>query len=105
MTKDQYFEMCDQLGSDPVASEIPKELQDFPIDVIQAWHVYNRLPDKVDGMSGGYLGKALELVPNILDLMEISVDRLLIYDIVEIINNQETEQINIAIKANKTSAK
>ena len=103
MTKDQYFELCNQLNSEPVESEIPKELSEFPLEVIQAWHIYNRLPSRVDGTSGSYLGKSLEVIPIILDLMEISTDKLLMYDIIEIINDQETEQINKKIKSSKSA--
>ena len=30
MTKEAYFEMCEMLGSEPLESEIPLELDDFP---------------------------------------------------------------------------
>ena len=43
MTKEQYFEMCEMLGSQPVDSEIPVELDDFPVEVQQAFLVYKQL--------------------------------------------------------------
>ena len=33
MTKEMYFEMCEALGNDPVESEIPVELDDFPLEI------------------------------------------------------------------------
>lgn len=91
--------MCDALGSEPIESEIPKDLADFPLDVILAYHIYSRLDDKFDGMAGAYLGKNLSNIQLIMDLININKeDRLFLFDIINIINECETEQINKKIK-------
>jgi hypothetical protein len=58
MTKETYFEMCRQLGSEPIDSEIPLEMDDFPLEVQNAISLYYSLKDDWDSMSGTYLGKS-----------------------------------------------
>ena len=43
MTKQQYFDMCNQLGTEPLEHEIPVELDDLPLEVQQALLVYRLL--------------------------------------------------------------
>lgn len=71
MTKVQYFEMCDALGTEPVDSEIPVEIDDFPQEVQQAIAVYYRLRDEWDTMNGVYLGKSYTGLGEIFDIFEI----------------------------------
>ena len=68
MTKDQYFEMCEVLGTEPLESEIPVDFTDFPELVQQTLNLYNLLLDQWDGMSGIFFGKRLE---GIFDLFKI----------------------------------
>ena len=57
MTREQYFEMCEMMGTEPVDSEIPVEQDDFPDEVQQAFQIYHVLRDVWEGMSGTYMGK------------------------------------------------
>jgi hypothetical protein len=68
MTKDKYFEMCEMMGSEPVDSEIPIEIEDFPELVIQCFLIYRILPDIWDTMNGNYLGKDYSLIFNLFKL-------------------------------------
>jgi hypothetical protein len=70
MTKDAYFEMCEMLGSEPVESEIPVELDDFPDLVQQTFYIYSMLADTWDPMGGNYLGKNYSILFDILQLYE-----------------------------------
>jgi hypothetical protein len=72
MTKDLYFEMCAALGTEPVESEIPVELDDFVYLVQQCIQIYYVLPDMWDPMGGNYLGKDYSLVFKLLKLYLIS---------------------------------
>ena len=74
MTKDQYFEMCEMLGSEPVDSEIPVEFEDFPDIVQQAFIVYNKLRDDWDTMNGVYMGKSYQGLQEIFEIYEIDRD-------------------------------
>ena len=95
MTKDQYFEMCEMLGSDPVESEIPVEFEDFPFEVQQAFHAYRMLRDEWDTMSGTYLGKSLIGVKDILEATEIDPsEQKFIIMLIRVIDNVRSDEIN-----------
>lgn len=94
MTKDQYFEMCEQLGTEPVEEEIPMELEDFPDEVQQAITVYYRLRDEWDTMNGIYLGKSYSGLGEILDIFEIEKeDRKLFLEWLSILDNARAKAI------------
>ena len=95
MTKDQYFEMCEAMGTEPVESEIPVEFDDFPLEVQQAFNAYKMLRDEWDTMSGSYLGKSLIGVKDILEATEVDVsEHKLIIMLVRIIDNVRSDEIN-----------
>lgn len=93
MTKDAYLDMCRQLGTDPSETELPVEIDDLPVEVEQAYHVYNILPDKIDSFNGVYYGKALEHTPSILEFLEID-SRKDIFKLILIIDSLERAEIN-----------
>lgn len=71
MTKDQYLAMCEQLGSEPIESEIPLEYSDLPHEAQQAHEVFHYLPDRLDGFSGTYMGKELAGMRDIMDILKV----------------------------------
>jgi len=56
MTRERYLEMCDQLGKEPVESEIPPDWQDFPETAVNAMNTFNMLGDRLLP-DIGYIGK------------------------------------------------
>jgi hypothetical protein len=95
MTKEQYFEMCEMLGSEPLESEIPVEFEDFPLEVQQAFNAYRMLRDEWDTMSGTYLGKSLIGVKDVLEATEIDPsEQKFIIMLIRIIDNVRSEEIN-----------
>lgn len=76
MTKDQYFEMCKMLGAEPSEEEIPVEFDDFPLEVQEAYLLYNIISDNWDSMSGTYLGKNLVGIKDIMEIYKIEDARL-----------------------------
>jgi len=72
MTKDQYFEMCEMLNSEPVDSEIPVEFDDLLDIVQQALELYSYLPDRWEGMSATFMGKDYSIVFSLFDTYEIT---------------------------------
>ena len=71
MTKEQYFEMCEALGSEPDENEIPIEMDDFPPEVQEGIGVYYKMRDEWDTMNGIYLGKSFAGFADILDILEV----------------------------------
>lgn len=76
MTKDQYFEMCKMLGAEPSEEEIPVEFDDFPLEVQEAYLLYNIISDNWDHMSGTYLGKNMVGIKDIMEIYKIEDARL-----------------------------
>jgi hypothetical protein len=102
MTKEQYFEMCEQLGTEPLEDEIPMEVEDFPDEVQQAIVVYYRLRDEWDTMNGIYLGKSYTGLGEILDIFEVEKeDRKLFLEWLSILDDARGK----AIEASKPKSK
>lgn len=94
MTKENYFDMCDQLNSTPNEEEIPMEISDFPLEVVQAWQCYSRLPSSIDSFSGTYLGKDLRMAESVFRLLDIpQQEHLMCYDLIVMIDNIEKTQV------------
>lgn len=93
MTKEAYYTMCSELGTEPNEAEVPVDLEDMPVEVETSYHVYNLLPDKIDSFNGVYYGKALEHIPTILDFLDIE-SRKDIFKVILIIDSLEREEIN-----------
>lgn len=72
VTKETYFEICEQLGTEPLDDEIPIELDDFPDEIQDAMNIYFRLRDEWDTFSGNYLGKNFTGLGDILDIYQVS---------------------------------
>lgn len=97
MTKEAYFEMCEALGSQPIEEEIPAEMDDFPVEVQVAIHVYNKLRDEWEGMSGTYMGKSLVGLKDILDIYEIPFeDRRYLLDWINVMDIERSKAFNAA---------
>lgn len=83
MTKEQYFEMCEMMGSEPIEEEIPVEFNDLPIELQEALQIYNSLQDSWDYMGGNYIGKNMVGFKDILDIYEVlPEDRRSMYELI-----------------------
>lgn len=95
MTKQEYFEMCEMMGSDPVEEEIPVELDDLPAEVQQAVQIYGILPDIWDTMVGRYSGKKMNNIKDIFDMWEVNpIDRKIIYTFLLTLDNLRMQDLN-----------
>jgi len=96
--------MCELMGNEPVEAEIPVDYEDFPVEVQQAFSVYNMLRDEWDSMSGVYLGKTLIGIKDILDAMEIErEEHKFMIILVRMIDRVRSDEIN-SKKANEKPA-
>ena len=83
------------MGTEPVDSEIPLELHDFPIDIQASYMVYGYLQDVWEGMSGTYMGKSMNGIIDIMGLLEIPIDDQKIYlDYIRLIDDARSQQIS-----------
>ena len=95
MTKDQYFEMCDALGTEPSEAEIPIDFDDFPLEVQQAFNGYRMLRDEWDTLNGNYLGKSLIGIKDVLEATEIEPsEHKFIIMLIRMIDNVRSDEIN-----------
>lgn len=99
MTKEMYFEMCDQLGTNPIEEEIPVELNDFPELVQTCFIMYNYLTDNWDSMGGNYLGKDYSIVFNLFDVYNVDItDRLLSLEFLQRMDSIRSNIVSEKIK-------
>ncbi len=107
MSKDAYFDMCDQLGEEPIEEEIPLDSSDFPYLVQLSFLVYSKLRDIWDPMGGKYLGKDYALVFKLFDLYQIEdqEERLLAMDFLRQIDNVRTTIISEKIAVETAASK
>lgn len=94
VTKDTYFEICEFMGNEPIDSEIPTEIEDFPDLVQQSFSIYYLLPDTWEPMAGSYLGKDMTNLFKFFDLYDIeSRDRLIVLSFIKTIDGKRSEII------------
>lgn len=74
VTKDTYFDICDQLGTEPISEEIPIDFEDFPPELQESLSIYHRLRDEWEGFSGSYMGKNFAGLIDILDIYQIDAE-------------------------------
>jgi hypothetical protein len=70
MTRDRYLTMCEQMGKEPVESEIPPDWQDFPELIQLAVTTFNILGDRAYP-DIGYMGKDYTNLPHLLEIYGI----------------------------------
>lgn len=101
MSKQAYFEMCEMLNQEPIESEIPVEVEDFPDLVQQCFVVYGILPDRWDSMGGGYMGKDYSIVFNLFRVYDITdpAEVLLSLDFLQHMDGVRQKLIQEKIKA------
>jgi hypothetical protein len=104
MTKDQYFEMCEMMGNEPLDEEIPVEFNDLTLELQEALQIYNNLQDSWDYMGGNYIGKNMTGFIDILNIYEIAPeDRRHIYELILHIDKIRAKQIRDSKPKQKAS--
>ncbi len=100
MTKDLYFEMCEAMGSEPIESEIPIDINDFPTEVQTCFDIYWILKDNWDPMGGNYLGKDYSILFELFRVYSITdpMDQLFSLSTIQQIDNCKRKVINEKIK-------
>jgi len=104
MTREQYFEMCEMMGTEPDESQIPVEQDDFPDEVQQAFQIYYVLRDVWEGMSGTYMGKDYSTIFEFFRLYHIDPqDQLLTLGYIRQIDSVRSEIFAEKQKAREAS--
>lgn len=94
MTKAMYYEMCEALGNEPTESEIPVELDDFPLEIQEILELYKFLKDEWETMNGVYLGKNFTGIKEVFDIFEIDIrDRKFYMSMLYIVDSIRSKEI------------
>ena len=108
MNREQYFLMCEQLGTEPLDSEVPAEFSDFPFEVQEVINIFSILPDKWEGMSGTYMGKDYSILPylfdNVFEVLDVKVSMKLLLVIDRIVKEQYAQKQAERNRKNKTKS-
>lgn len=99
-----YLDMCMQLGTTPIESEIPVELSDLPELVQETFNIYRLLRDIWEPMSGSYMGKDTSNIFNFFELYDIEkAEQRIIINIIKIMDSVRTNLIQQDAKAREPS--
>lgn len=103
MTKDRYFEMCEQLGKEPDPEEMPPDLNDFP-DIVQiGMLIFNALGDRVYP-DIGYIGKDYTNLPILMEMYGVEDPELLI-EVLGILDARAIEKSSESLKREREKLK
>jgi hypothetical protein len=98
MTKTRYLEMMEQLGNDPVESEVPPDTEDFPYIVLDALETFNGLGDRIYPEIG-YIGKDYTNLPYYMKICKVEDEDLFL----SILLRLDAEAINMSQKRLKAA--
>lgn len=105
MTKAQYIEMCEAMGSEPIEEEMPVDFEDLAVEIQQCFQLYNCLQDNWDYMGGNYIGKNLNEFWKLIELLAIPrEDYKYYYDVVLQIDLVRSKQIQLEQKSKQKPA-
>lgn len=103
MTRERYLTMCEQLGKEPLDTEIPPDWEDFPDIVVQALNTFNMMGDRV-AADIGYLGKDYTNLPIFMEVWGVE-DKELFLDILHFLETRAVKQSQELMKRERDKLK
>lgn len=103
-----YYEMCEQLGTNPEDGDIPIDFNDLLKQSQQALSLFEYCTDHWDTMNGSYLGKELTNIAFLLKLLVIDKsDWLTVIDMLNTIIPIRVDSVNkkMRVRAKMAGAK
>jgi len=76
---EQYYQVCEQLGTEPDPQKMPLTESDFPSEVQVAFFMFNLLSDVWEGMSGTYCGKDWSQCSQLFDIYGVDDPKTTMY--------------------------
>lgn len=99
MSKDQYLDMCEQMGEEPDWDKCPPEWDDFPQVVVDAVNIYYSLGSKVYP-DIGFVGKDFTNFDFLLDLYKVPKHNIdFVFDLLKYLEGREVEASQRRLKA------
>ena len=88
MTLERILEINAQMGIETTEEEILRvknlDPSEFPLEAQQALIMYNVLPDKVEGMSGTWLGKDYAGLTDIMDIYGVD-NKFIVFEFLQVL--------------------
>lgn len=104
MTEEQYLMMCEEMGWEPDPNEIPLQIGDLTYESQISLQIFNSLPDKIEGMSGSWLGKDLAGLSDLFSIYEVE-NRKRVFDLFLLIQKAYGEHYSAQQKMRSMSTK
>jgi hypothetical protein len=104
MTAEQYLMMCEQMGWEPRDEEMPKDPSLLPFEVQLSLLIFNILPDRVEGMSGTWMGKDLNALESIMNIYEVE-DKRSVLEYILLIQREYSEYYSKQQKMRESASK
>lgn len=99
MTKDQYLEMCEQMGEEPDWTKCPPAWEDFPQQIIDSVNIFHCMGDRMYPEIG-YVGKDYTNFHFLLDMYNIDKHQKdYVFDIILWLDARKIEASQKRLKA------
>lgn len=100
MTKETYYEMCEQMGTNPEDGEVPISYDELLTQTQKSLLLFEHCQDRWDSNNGSYLGKDLNNIEFLLNLLD--VDKSSWLDTINMLNitiNYRVTSVNKKIRS------
>lgn len=104
MTQERYFEMCRQLGKEPIEEEIPPDMADLPEVAQIGIVIFNILGDRVFPEIG-YIGKDYTNLPVLMEIYGVEDNKELLLDVLSFLDSRARKQSSEALKREREKLK
>lgn len=110
MDKEKYYQMCNDMNTEPVEDQIPQDYGDFILTTREVYDIFIKLPDIINSMTGDYMGKELSNIFTYFHLYGIEEDNWLLYIellnyMIEVYTIEMSAKIKREVKAKEAEAK
>lgn len=103
MTQDRYLELCEQLGKEPNAKEIPPHITDLPEEIQLSINIFNMLGDRIQSEIG-YIGKDYTNLPILLKMYGIE-DTDLALQVLDYLDSRAIQKSSESVKKERDKLK
>lgn len=97
MTRESYFNMCEQLGKEPDPKKIPPDMDDLPEIVQIAIAIFNTLGDRAYP-DIGYVGKDYTNLPVLFEIYGVE-DKELVLNVLTFLDSRAIKTSSERLKA------
>lgn len=87
--------MCEMMGEEPTEEGSPLEFDDFPVEVQNAFELYQVLQDVWEGMSGTYMGKNMSGVDDLFNIYQVpQEEKRFVLELIALIDSERMKTLS-----------